>query len=77
MVITEEKLKEIIEPKAEIEEISSISSDGRNLLTRIPKQIVENAKITKEQNIRWLFNNKNSELKIELIKDDTKKEKTD
>lgn len=74
MAITEEELKKIIEPKADIEEISKISSDGSNLLTRIPKSIVEHAEIKKGQNIRWLFDKENSNLKIELIKDDKKKE---
>jgi antitoxin component of MazEF toxin-antitoxin module len=76
MAIDEEKLKELIEPKAKVEEISSISSDGRNLLTRIPKKIIEEAKIVKGQSIRWLVDN--NELKIELIREnDTtdKKEK--
>lgn len=75
MAITEEELKEIIEPRADIEEISSISSDGSNLLTRIPKIIVQNAKIQKGQNIRWLFDSKSLELKIELIKNDISQKK--
>jgi len=74
MVITEEELKELIEPKADVEEISKISSDGSNLLTRIPKAIVEHSEIKKGQNIRWLFDKSNSQLKIELIKDGKKKE---
>jgi hypothetical protein len=69
MVIDEEALKELIEPRARIEETSSISSDGRNLLTRIPKNIATKANIKKGQNIRWLIDGIDNKLKIELIED--------
>jgi len=42
MVITEEELKELVkEPNADIEKKTTLSSDGKNLLTRIPKEIVK------------------------------------
>ena len=42
MAISEEELKELIEtPKGDIEKITTISSDGRALLTRIPKKITD------------------------------------
>ena len=54
MAITEEELKEIIEYKADIEKITTISSDGKTLVTRIPKEIVDYLKINKGDKIRWV-----------------------
>lgn len=68
MTITEDELKELIKPpNADIEKITSISDDGRNLLTRIPKEIVEFLKIKKGNNFRWLIKAKTKELSIEII----------
>jgi hypothetical protein len=67
MPIDEDKLKELIEPKAEVEQISTISSDGRNLLTRIPRGVVEKTKIQKGQELRWLVDGDKKEIKLEII----------
>ena len=48
MAISEEKLKELIKTDYSLEKISSICTDGKNLLTRIPKDVVELIKIKKE-----------------------------
>jgi len=69
MAITEEKLKEMIEHKAKVERISTISSDGVNLLTRIPKEIAEEAKMQKKDKLRWLLD---KEIKLEVIKENDK-----
>ena len=72
MVISEEDLKEIIkEPNADIEKITTISSDGKNLLTRIPKDVVDSLSLKSGYKIKWSIN-KNKELKLE-IGNDTKK----
>jgi hypothetical protein len=67
MPIDEDKLKELIEPKAEVEQISTISSDGRNLLTRIPRGVVEKTKMQKGQELRWLVDGDKKEIKLEII----------
>ena len=76
MAITEEELKEMIkEPNADIEKITTLSDDGRNLLTRVPKDIVEDLKIKKGDKLRWLIKSDTKEIKLEILKDDkTKKD---
>jgi antitoxin component of MazEF toxin-antitoxin module len=68
MPITKEELEELIEPKADIEKISTISSDGKTFVTRIPKEIIEELEIKKGNKIRWLIDKKNKELKIRIEK---------
>jgi len=76
MPVTKEELLELIEPKADIEKISTISSDGKTFVTRIPKEIIEQIKINKGDKIRWLVDEKSKELKIKIEKqNDTMKEK--
>jgi hypothetical protein len=73
MAITEDEFKEIIkEPNADIEKISILSSDGKNLLTRIPKEITDYLKLNKGDKIKWLVDAKTKEVKIEMIKDENK-----
>lgn len=67
MVINEKELKLLLGVDARIEKISTISSDGRNLLTRIPKEIIGSLGITKGDKIRWMIKDDGS-LCIELIK---------
>ena len=77
MPITREELNEMIEPKACIEKVSTISSDGKTFVTRIPKEVLEELGIKKGDKIRWLVDDKTKELKINLEKNDGshKKEK--
>ena len=74
MVITKEELKELISPKADIEKISTLSSDGDNLLTRIPNDIVKELNIRKGDKIRWLVESGSNDIKIHL-ENGRKKEK--
>ena len=67
MAITEEELKKLLEVKADIEKLSTLSSDGRNLLTRIPKEIREFLKLEKGCKLRWLVDIDRG-IKIEVIK---------
>jgi len=67
MAITEQELKELIGFNAEIEKITTLSSDGRNLLTRIPKELRENLSLEKGDKIRWVVDKK-KQVKIEIIK---------
>ena len=73
MAIDEEVLKELMQPKADIEKISTISSDGKTLITRIPKEIREELDIEKGNRIRWLV--KNKEINLEIIKHEKKSKK--
>jgi len=67
MAITEEELKKLIEIKADIEKITTLSSDGRNLLTRIPKDIRDFLKLEKGDRFRWLVD-EDKKIKIEIVK---------
>ncbi len=68
MVVTEAELQELIkEPNADIEKITSLSSDGKNLLTRVPKEIAEFLRLNKVNKFRWLVKSDSKEIKIEVV----------
>jgi|GEM_PF-1783161 len=69
MAITEEELADLIEPKADIEKVSTISSDGKTFSTRIPKDIIEELKINKGHKIRWLVERGSDKIEIKLEKE--------
>ena len=67
MAISEEELRELICFRGDIEKITTLSSDGKNLLTRIPKKIKEHLELKKGDRMRWLVDTK-GQIKIEIIK---------
>jgi len=75
MAITEEELMDLIEPKADIEKVSTVSSAGETFSTRIPKDIMEELKINKGDKIRWFVQRGSEEIKIKLEKANGSKEK--
>ncbi|OGJ21187.1 hypothetical protein A3K73_05035 [Candidatus Pacearchaeota archaeon RBG_13_36_9] len=70
MSITEKELREMLTVEADTEKVSTVSSDGRNLLTRIPVKIRERLKLKKGDRLRWLV--KGGEVKLEIIEKDAK-----
>ena len=66
MAITEEELNELVEPKGDIEKISSISSDGKTFVTRIPKDLVEELGIKKGDKLMWSLNKEEDTIKLNL-----------
>ena len=64
MSISEKQLRDLIKDEAEIEKVSTVSSDGRNLLTRIPKEIREKLEIKKGSKLRWMV--KKGEVSLEV-----------
>lgn len=66
MSITEKELREMLAVEAEYEKVSTVSSDGRNLLTRIPTKIREKLALKKGDKIRWLIFR--GEVKLEVIR---------
>ena len=68
MVITEEKLMELIEPKGDIEKVSTISSAGQTLSTRIPKDVVQELGINKGDKISWSLKKGSDNIEIKLEK---------
>lgn len=68
MAITEEEFEELVkEPNADIEKVTTLSSDGKNLLTRVPTEIVKHIKLKKGDKIRWLVKPKTKEISLEVI----------
>ena len=65
MAITKEELEEIIKPDAKLEKITTISSDGFSLSTRIPVEIIQELDIKKGQKIRWTIEENKLRIKIE------------
>jgi len=47
MSLTEKELRDLISLEPDVEKVSSVSSDGKNLLTRIPKGIAQNIGLKK------------------------------
>lgn len=66
MAITKDELRSLISFRADIEKVSTLSSDGKNLLTRIPKQIKESLNLKKGDKLRWLVDSTGN-IKIELV----------
>jgi len=64
MGITEKELRELLDIKVDVEKVTNLSSDGRNLLTRIPKKIREYLKLKKGDQFRWLVGDGKIEVKI-------------
>ena len=75
MAISEEELRRIINTESSVDRISNISSDGRNLLLRIPKEVREFLDINKGDKLRWVVDD-NKKIKIEVIRQDADKKKT-
>ena len=68
MPITPEELEDLIEVKADIDEVSKISNAGETLSTRIPKEVIETLKLKKGYKIRWLVDPKTKKLTVEILK---------
>lgn len=70
MSITEKQLRDLIEKEADIEKVSSISSDGKNLLTRIPKKVREKTKMKKGDKLIWRIRGNEISLKVQNAKEE-------
>ena len=68
MTITKEELMELIEPKGDIEKVSTISSAGQTLSTRIPKDIIQELGINKGDKISWSLKKGSDNIEIKLEK---------
>lgn len=63
-------LYEKIKVDASVIKKSKISSDGRNLLVRIPKEIQEFLEIKKGDSLAWKVDNNTKEMIIEVLRDE-------
>jgi hypothetical protein len=73
MALTLDELQKLIEIDSKIEKLSSISSDGKNLLIRIPKEIVDFLRLEKGDSFRWMVNT--NEIKMEALNNANKKKR--
>ena len=74
MAITKKELEELISFKPHLEKVATLSSDGKNLLLRIPKEIRGLLSLSKGNKIRFSVG-ENEDIKFEVIRDAEKKEK--
>jgi len=68
MAITKEELLELIDPKIDIEKVSTISSAGETFSTRIPKDVMDELGIKKGDKIIWSVKKGSEEIQIKLEK---------
>ena len=74
MPISEEELKELTkQPNANIEKLTTLSDDGKSLLTRIPKEITDFLKLKKRDKLKWLVDIEKGKISLEVY--DVSKEK--
>ena len=70
MAITKEELMDLIEPKADIEKVSTISSAGETFSTRIPKDVMDELSIKKGDKIRGFVKKGSEDIEIKLERTD-------
>lgn len=74
MAITHDELKELIShPKADIEKLTTLSDDGKSILTRVPREIVSFLKLKKGDKFKWLVDSEKGKISLEVY--DVSKEK--
>lgn len=65
-MITEDELKKLIEVKSGIDKVTTLSFDGKNLLTRVPGVIEDYLSLKKGDKFRWIVDNKKN-INIEFV----------
>ena len=67
MSITKSELNDLIKIQSRIEKITTLSYDGKNLLTRVPKEIKDYLLLKKGDKFRWIIDD-NKKILIEFLK---------
>ncbi len=73
MSITKKELENLIKVDSVIEKISTLSSDGKNLLLRVPKDIREHFFLEKGDKIKFVVN-ESGKIFFDILKENAKKE---
>lgn len=73
MSITREELERILNVSSPLEKIATLSSDGKNLLLRIPKEVREFFSLEKGDKFRFIVRG-NNQINVGVIKKDAKEE---
>lgn len=66
-MITKEEVERLIAVDTSIEKFSTVSSDGKTLVIRIPKDIREFMKIKKGSELKWILETKSRKIKLEVV----------
>lgn len=72
MPISKEELESLIFVEPKVERVATISSDGKNLLVRIPKEVREHFGLNRGDRFRFLVE-RGDKISLEIIKDAKKK----
>lgn len=71
MAITTDELLSLLDTTPVVEKVSRVSTDGRNLLVRLPKALCEALTISSGDQLRWSID-KEGQLSVEVVKDGAK-----
>ncbi len=74
MGITKEELEDLIFVEPKVERVSTVSSDGKNLLTRIPKEVRDFLGLKRGDKLRFLVQDI-KKISLEILKENEKKKK--
>ena len=74
MPISKKQLEELMNVKPSVEKIATVSSDGRNLLVRIPKDVREFLDLNKGDKLRFLVED-SGKISMNLLRKDAEKKK--
>jgi len=67
MVVTEKEIETLVSLRVDIEKLSKVSSDGKNLLFLIPKEITEYLGLEKTSRLKW-YVNLDRKVKLEVVR---------
>jgi len=69
MVISPEEFSALVgSPNADIERLTTLSSDGKNLLTRVPRELVRFLELQQGDKLRWTVNAQTKEVRLGIEK---------
>jgi len=74
MPITRDEFEKLVSFEPYVERIATISSDGKNLLVRIPKDVRDFLKLKKGDRTRFLVNEE-GKISVEVLRENAKEKK--
>jgi len=74
MGITQKELNDLLHSDSIVDRVATVSSDGRNLLVRLPREVRESLGLEKGDKLRFLVNAE-KELQVNIVLADEKKKK--
>lgn len=74
MAISKNELESLIFIEPRVERVSTLSSDGKNLLTRIPKEVREFLGLSKGDKLRFMVQDRDK-ISIDVLRQNEKEKK--